>query len=111
MLLYHRLYDAVIFALPLTYALGQATASRGRTRAVWTASMVCMFGVLFLRRKTLAALTAAVPSWGVTGRLVEVLVLPMGTTLTLGAMLLVWLASRQARPADSTAARSSCWSD
>lgn len=92
--LYHRTYDAVLFALPMTYALGQARLASGRGRWTWVLAIVAMLGVLYLRRRTLETLTLAVPSLGLAGRLVEVLILPIGTTATLAAMLLSWVAAR-----------------
>ena len=89
--LYHRLYDAVIFALPLTYAAARVRTSQGRARLFALGSILAMLVVIYMRRKSLGALSHAAPGWGIPGRFIEALILPSATWLTLAAMLLLWL--------------------
>jgi hypothetical protein len=92
--LYHRLYDTVIVAPALVYAFAGARASRGRQRVAFMVSAVAMLGLLYMRRATLAKLTDWAPGRGLPGRLVEILVLPMGTWCILIAMAGLWLGHR-----------------
>jgi hypothetical protein len=103
--LYHRVYDSAIFALPLVDAAGRSKmAISGRSRALFTGSMLFMLGVMFMRRKALAYLTNGVQHWPVIGRPIEVLILPHGTWFTLLAMLLLWLGVRHEQAAGRAAA-------
>ena len=94
--LYHRLYDAVILALPLVYAVARASLapSAGRARWLYGAAALSMLLILFMRRGWLDVLTVKAPRWPVVGRLIETLVLPYATWLTVAAMVLLWLAVR-----------------
>ena len=54
--LYHRVYDSVILALPLAYAVAHASLSRGRSRWLFVAATVFMLSILFMRRGWLTLL-------------------------------------------------------
>lgn len=60
------------------------------------AALAAMLGVLYLRAGRLKALSDAAPSWGAAGRVVQAVVLPYGTWLTLLAIALVWATDRAA---------------
>ncbi len=90
--LYHRLYDAVMFAPSLVYAVGRAKSCRSRSRYYHIATAMLVLSVLYMRRRPLAMLTALAPSWGLLGQLIQAVILPYATWATLLAMLCLWLA-------------------
>lgn len=92
--LYHRLYDSVMFAPPLVYATGQAKVCSGRTRVLASAAAISMLLVLYMRRRTLAAITHWAPAHGLPGRIAEIVILPYGTWLILLSMVCLRLAQR-----------------
>jgi len=99
--LYHRVYDSVIFAFPLTYALGRAKSSHGWPRRLFAASVIAMLVVMYMRRRTLLSLTQLAPTWGFAGRLIQALILPYATWLTLAGMTLLWLGAQVSHEAPS----------
>jgi hypothetical protein len=92
--LYHRHYDAVIFAPAMVVAAGRARTLRGRPRWAAAGALAAMLGVLYLRAGRLKSLSDAAPAWGLAGRVVQAVVLPYGTWLTLLAIALVWASDR-----------------
>jgi hypothetical protein len=100
LVLYHRLYDTVIFAVPLTYAVARARAGPARARWLHGLAAVLITSVLYMRRKPLATLTELAPNWGALGRVVQAVILPYATWATLLAMLLVWLGARGLRSSE-----------
>jgi hypothetical protein len=87
--LYHRVYDAVILALPLVYSAGQARLASGRARYLFAGCAVAVLLVLNLNVDLLRLLTRLSLEWGGWGRAVQAVVLPYATWLILLAMLLL----------------------
>ena len=101
--LYHRLYDAVMVAPALVYAVGESRVRRGPPRWLLAGSALALLSVLYQRRRPLALLTDwAVAHPGPAGTLVEALVLPAATWAILLSLALLRLAG-DARPAPSPA--------
>jgi len=89
--LYHRLYDLLILAVPLVYGVALARAERGATRWWYGCTCLCILGALYLRLALLKEWTAFAQQPGLAPRLVEGLLLPYGTWLTLAALAcLAW---------------------
>ena len=91
--LYHRLYDMIVLALPLTYVVGRALIDRGKSRCVYTLCAAAIFGILNLRTGMLLSLTERyADSASLGGRFIEGLVLPYGTWLVLLALACLMIA-------------------
>jgi hypothetical protein len=87
--LYHRAYDAVILAPALVYSAGRARLASGRARWLFAGCAAAVLLVLYLNVDLLRALTRLSLEWGAWGRVVQAVVLPYGTWLTLLAMVLL----------------------
>ncbi|MGC8641035.1 MAG: glycosyltransferase family 87 protein [Isosphaeraceae bacterium] len=99
--LYHRLYDTVMIAPALVYAVDQAKSQRGRCRFLFAGAVVTMLGILYMRRKTLAMLTVWVTTHsGMAASLIETLILPYATWLILLSIVLLRAAIACARRAE-----------
>jgi hypothetical protein len=92
--LYHRYYDLVIFALPLSYYAGRVLACPGRGRWLYFGSALALLGPLYWRRPVLEYLNAGEVT-SLATRVLHALMLPMGVWLTLLAMGLLALAERR----------------
>jgi hypothetical protein len=96
--LYHRMYDTVMLALPLTYALGRARSTRGRARALFAAAAIFCLVVMNVQSNLIWAIiahTEGTAAWWA----VRVAILPYATWSILAAMLCIWLAARQTHDA------------
>jgi hypothetical protein len=95
--LYHRLYDALILALPLAYAVSLACSARGRRRLASALAALAMLSVLYMRRKSLQAASDWSIAHGPAGRMVQAILLPYATWAVVLAIACLYVASR--RPA------------
>lgn len=106
--LYHRLYDAVMVAPALVYAVGESRVRRGPRRWLLAAAALALLAVLYLRRRPLAVMTDwALAHPGPAGTIIEALVLPAATWGILLSLALLRLAgdgrpSPLPGPADAT---------
>jgi hypothetical protein len=97
--LYHRTYDTVILALPFVYCAGQARTVGGGQRTLFVGCAVAILLVWNLDATTFHTLQQHSLDWGPWGRLVQAVVLPYPTWLTLAAMIgLVAASHRRAVP-------------
>jgi hypothetical protein len=96
--LYHRLYDAVILVLPLTYCTGRARGTSGPARWLFVAAATGQLAVLFLRRDFLAAALEFSEGGGLVGRIVQAAVLPCATWAILLSMFCLVAAVRRVPP-------------
>ncbi|HEU5115863.1 MAG TPA: glycosyltransferase family 87 protein, partial [Isosphaeraceae bacterium] len=83
--LYHRVYDAVLLALPLVFVVGQAQA-RCPGRYAFAASAAALLAVLFAFPELFRPLEHWAFAHPRLGWVVEALVLPSATWLALGAL-------------------------
>lgn len=95
--LYHRIYDAVLLALPLVYCVGRALARHPSSpRYPLALSASAILAVLF----AFPELYPPLERWAVThrpfGSLIEALILPSSTWLVLSALVAFRLASHSA---------------
>lgn len=95
--LYHRLYDTVILALPLTYCVGRARCLSGSARWLFVVSAAGQLAVLFLHRDLLAAALEFSEGDGLVGRIVQAAVLPHATWVILLSMFCLVAAVRRVR--------------
>jgi len=86
MFLYHRLYDMVILALPLVYATGRARSETGAVRVLYTASVMAIIGLLYLRLETIHAVISALSSDHPPSPWLQALVIPHAFWLLSAAM-------------------------
>jgi len=100
--LYHRAYDLVLLALPLTYAVGAALGTSGSAARGWFRSMAIALLLSLYRygRITLIVLRLT-EGWTVIGPIVRLLLVPMGVWLLLLAMTFLYLGVRANRRAPS----------
>lgn len=92
--LYHRLYDMLILAVPLVYAVARTRSATGWVRFGYGVASMAILGVLYLRLSLLKELTALVRQPGPGPRLLEAVVLPYGIWLTLAALVSLLVAER-----------------
>jgi hypothetical protein len=92
--LYHRSYDTVFLALPLTYAAAAARRSSGVTRALFATAGVAV--LVAMNSYTSVELTLLEKSWklGLAGRLIQALIIPYLTYAVLIALGTLWFAAR-----------------
>ena len=101
--LYHRMYDAVMIAPALVYAVDQAKSQRRRCRFLFASAVLSMLVLLYMRRKTLATLTNWVMAHhGVVATVVETMILPQGVWLILLSIVLLRAAIGDAKKTDSS---------
>jgi hypothetical protein len=97
--LYHRIYDAVIVALPLVYCLEQARSS---LRAVANTYRAIATGLILVLNFPRGGLMLRFAEWtqhnGLLGRLAQVAILPCCTWILLAAFGMLWFLGRQPRP-------------
>jgi hypothetical protein len=94
--LYHRLYDAVIVALPLVYCLARARSSSGRTATAYRGIATGLILMLnFPRGGLLLRFAAWSEHAGPPGRLAQAAVLPACTWILLAAFGLLWYLGRR----------------
>jgi hypothetical protein len=91
LVLYHRMYDAVVLALPLAFCSSVALQSTGRRRALAVASVALALAVADQPREALISLTRWTLTEGGLGRFVQAVVLPYATWSILLAMFGVGL--------------------
>lgn len=94
--LYHRQYDLVFLALPLTYAFSRAAATSGGRRWLYVASALCMLTALNLMPWLLD------PAWyyvrehdGPVSWFLRITLLPVMTWLVLASLVLLVLAEKK----------------
>jgi hypothetical protein len=97
--LYHRHYDTVLLALPLTFAAGRAVAETARGRRPYVVSALALLAVMYLPRPFLESAQRFADSPGPASRLIQAVVLPLAAWLTLLAMFTLAAAERRPRPA------------
>ena len=99
--LYHRLYDAIVLAVPLTVAADQARRAYGWRRAGYALTVVGLLLVLnFPRGKGIRQLAAWSETAGLLGWSVQAIVLPYPIWILLFAyMFMRWTAPRLPRKA------------
>lgn len=104
LVLYHRTYDAVILALPLAFGASMALRATGRRRALAVASVALLLGAIDQPREAMIELTRWSLDKGLTGRLIQVVVLPYATYFLLLAVLCLALCAFPAREVPAPAA-------
>jgi hypothetical protein len=87
--LYHRTYDTVILAIPLVYSAGQARVAVGPARWQFVSCALALLLVLNVNVDFLRTVTRLSLEWGVSGSVVQAVVLPYGTWLILLGMVLL----------------------
>lgn len=92
--LYHRYYDLVILALPLVYSVSMSRARPWERSFPWRIGAAAILLSLFFHQRLLLLIERASLRLGVTGQLIQGLILPYSTWLVLTAMLCVHLAGR-----------------
>ena len=107
--LYHRIYDTVIFALPLTFATAAAWRADSRSRWWFLVAAIAMITVMYVPTRISAALLPLSYRLGSLGISVRALVLPYPTSLTLLSMACLWFGTLKNRkaPKDAEAGASS----
>jgi hypothetical protein len=89
LVLYHRVYDSVLLALPLAWSASIALGSAGRRKLLAVAIAALLLAVTDLPRMPLAALTRWSLERGFTGRIVQAAVLPYATWSLVAALVLL----------------------
>ena len=84
--LYHRVYDALVLAIPLTYAVALARSARGWRRVASGLASLTMLTILYMRRKPMQAASDWSTRHAMAGRLVQAIVLPYATWAVLLSM-------------------------
>ena len=79
LVLYHRMYDAVILALPLAYGSTLALRTTGGRRVLAVGCVALLLGVIDQPREALISLTNWSLGRGTLGRVVQAVVLPYAT--------------------------------
>jgi hypothetical protein len=98
--LYHRIYDALILALPLFYCVDRArNETRGRAWLYKAVATGLVLVLNFPRGGMLIHLANWAQTSGTVGRSAQIVVLPYCTWFLLTSLLLIWYLSRQPRPA------------
>lgn len=101
LVLYHRIYDSILLALPLACGASIALNATGRRRFLAVASVGVLLAVTDQPRSALSRLTRWSLDHGLTGRLVQAITLPYATWSILLALALLFLCafpSRRLRP-------------
>jgi hypothetical protein len=99
--LYHRVYDLVILALPLTYVAGRALAAPpGRSRWLLVGAAAALLVALYPSGRLFRTLLPLSQDWGFAGQLAQAVVLPSVTWALLAAMLCIGLTARRRQIAD-----------
>lgn len=98
--LYHRVYDAVLLILPLVWCVAGARSAPAPGRWWYTGGAVAILGVLYLPVDLLGYLQLHSSHWGISGRIVQAVVLPAATWLILAAM---WCVSKAAAASRTSA--------
>jgi hypothetical protein len=91
LVLYHRMYDSILLALPLTCEASIALNATGRRRLLAVACVGLLLAVTDQPRAVLCHLTRWSLDHGLTGRLVQALALPYATWSILLALVLLFL--------------------
>lgn len=90
LVLYHRIYDSVLLALPLACGASIALKATGRRRFLAIASVGLLLAVTDQPRSALSGLTRWSLQHGLAGRLVQAVALPYATWSILLALLLLF---------------------
>jgi hypothetical protein len=93
--LYHRLYDTVILVIPLVYVFSQGLLEPSPLRWVYRACSVGILGVLYEPMALSGKLLSYAQRPGLLNRLVEALVLPLGTWTILGLTIALTVVERK----------------
>jgi hypothetical protein len=91
--IYHRDYDTVILALPLSYCAAKVRSTAGRIRYLYIACGLIVIAILYADGLYLRLLTERWAASGRWDRLVQATILPCFTWLILLAMLVQTLAT------------------
>lgn len=100
--LYHRSYDTVVLALPLTYAAIRLGSESGRARTLFALAMVAMLGAMYVNPKLTGLVYDRLQALGAPGRVAWGVLRPYATWLVLvamGSLALGHRAALRARPA------------
>ena len=93
--LYHRMYDTIILAIPLLYCSDRAREQSGLRRASFVAAILGFLLVLNMPRgKPLHDLAEWSETAGLTGKLVQIVVLPYAVWVSLFAMIVIRFGAR-----------------
>lgn len=92
---YHRLYDTVILAIPLVYVFPLALSEPGRLRWAYRACALGILAVLFEPMTVLERLLPYAQRPGLANRLVEAVLLPFGTWMTLALTIALTVVERR----------------
>lgn len=96
---YHRVYDAVILAVPLTYCLGLARNLPARRSRPFAACAAALIATLFMYQRFLVMVEAWSHDVGHWGRFLRAIVLPASTWSILLAIACLGVGvHRQFRP-------------
>lgn len=91
--LYHRNYDLVILALPLTYLAGEIRAE-GPGRGWFTLASVALLISLFQYGRLARGLVELTEGWGAGGHLLRLLLVPAATWCVLTALVALYLGAK-----------------
>jgi len=92
--LYHRVYDSVILALPLVYAVAGSLRGRGAARVLYAASVIFILLVLNMSQRIGDLILARSWSLGPVRPLVRATLVPYATWAVLAALACLWAATR-----------------
>jgi hypothetical protein len=90
---YHRVYDAILLALPLVYATARARWTRGPARWLFTASIVAIFLVMNVSLQVQSRIQGLTWHLGALGVPIRMFVVPYATWAALAALVCLWLAA------------------
>jgi hypothetical protein len=93
--LYHRVYDMVILAPALVYAVSQAKTRVGWRRAAFGMATAMILSAMYMNRDLMVnAHNFVMANDGVLSKAAEYILLPYATWMVLGSMLLLFWAGR-----------------
>jgi hypothetical protein len=93
--LYHRVYDAVMIAPALVYAISQTRRCHGWRRVSFSAATIMMMIVIYMNRDIMTNVrTYVVANHNVLSRISELVLLPYATWLILGSIAILFLTDR-----------------
>jgi Glycosyltransferase family 87 len=93
--LYHRQYDAIILVVPLVYAFSMALAVRDWRRWIYRACTLGIIGVLSEPMAQIGRLIPFAQGSGILNRMVEAIVLPLGTWVIVAIAIALAIVERK----------------
>ena len=106
--LYHRQYDAIILVIPLVYTFSMALAVRDWRRWIYRACTLGIIGVLSEPMAQIGRLIPFAQGSGILNRLVEAVVLPLGTWVIIAIAIALAIVERRGSAGDPMPAPSDC---